>query len=75
MQSPSPRIPMLPLDPVLAIDFCLSQNDGLIWRRLRNLPEYLIVIQDAQTHMWVPFFASLQDSSFRRSWLGPSLLI
>jgi hypothetical protein len=38
MQSPGPRIPIVPLDPILAIDFCLSQNDGLVWRRLRNFP-------------------------------------
>lgn len=75
MQSPGPRIPMLPLDPILAIDFCLSQNDGLIWRRLRNLPEYLNVIQDAQTRLWRPFFEKLQESAFRRTWIGPSLLI
>lgn len=75
MQSPGPRIPMLPLDPVLAIDFCLSQNDGLIWRRLRNLPEYLSVIEGAQTRLWQPFFEKLQDATFRRSWLGPSLLL
>lgn len=75
MQSPGPRIPMLPLDPVLAIDFCLSQNDGLIWRRLRNLPEYLNVIENAQTRLWRPFFENLQDSTFRRSWFGPSLLL
>jgi hypothetical protein len=75
MQSPGPRVPMLPLDPVLAIDFCLSQNDGLIWRRLRNLPEYLSVIQEAQARLWLPFFERLQDPTFRRSWLGNSLLI
>lgn len=75
MQSPGPRIPMLPLDPVLAIDFCLSQNDGLLWRRLRNLPEYLSVVEQAQTRLWEPFFAKLQDAAFRRSWLGPSLLL
>jgi hypothetical protein len=75
MQSPGPRIPMLPLDPVLAIDFCMSQNDGLIWHRLRNVPEYLTVVEDAQVRFWSPFFESLQNSTFRRSWLGPSLLL
>lgn len=75
MQSPGPRVPMLPLDPILAIDFCLSQNDGLIWRRLRNLPEYLSVVEGAQDRLWRPFFENLQNASFRRSWLGPSLLL
>lgn len=74
MQGPSPRIPMLPLDPILAIDFCLSQHDGLIWRRLRNVPEYLNVIRDAQQRLWLPFFEGLQNPEFRRSWLGPALI-
>jgi len=73
MQSPGPRIPMLPLDPILAIDFCLSQSDGLIWRRLRNLPEYLSVIEDAQKRLWQPFFEKLQEIAFRKMWLGPIL--
>jgi hypothetical protein len=75
MQSPGPRIPMLPLDPVLAIDFCLSQNDGLVWRRLRNVPEYLIAVETAQARLWRPFFERLQDPSFRRSWLGALILL
>lgn len=73
MQSPGPRIPMLPLDPILAIDFCISQSDGLIWRKLRNSPEYLSVVEDAQARLWQPFFQNLQEPSFRRSWLGPLL--
>lgn len=75
MQSPGPRVPVLPLDPILAIDFCLSQNDGTTWQKLRNLPEYLSVIEDAQIRLWEPFFAKLGDQAFRRSWFGPSLLI
>ena len=75
MQSSGPRVPLLPLDPILAIDFCLSQNDGLILRRLRNVPEYLEVIRNAQARLWQPFFEMLQDGAFRRTWLGPSILI
>jgi hypothetical protein len=75
LQSPGPRIPMLPLDPVLAIDFCLSQNDGLVWRRLRNRPEYISVIEGAQSRLWQPFFDKLQNPAFRRSWMGPALLV
>lgn len=75
MQSPGPRIPVFPLDPILAIDFCLSQNDGLVWRRLRNSPEYLNLIESAQTRLWVPFFAQLQDQKFRRTWFGASMLV
>lgn len=75
MQSPGPRIPVIPLDPISAIDFCLSQNDGVIWRRLRNFPEYLDLVESAQTRLWLPFFAQLQDRKFRRSWFGPSMLV
>jgi hypothetical protein len=75
MQSPGPRIPIVPLDPILAIDFCLSQNDGLVWRRLRNFPEYLDLIETAQRRLWLPFFAQLQDQKFRRTWFGPSMLV
>lgn len=75
LQSPGPRVPVLPLDPILAIDFCLSQNDGTVWRRLRNVPEYLTIIEEAQQRLWEPFFAKLQDPAFRRTWFGPSLLV
>lgn len=75
LQTPGPRVPVLPLDPILAIDFCLSQNDGLIWRRLQNVPEYLMIVEDAQKRVWKPFFAALQDFAFRRRWFGPSLLV
>ena len=75
LQSPGPRVPVLPLDPVLAIDFCLSQNDGTVWRRLQNVPEYLTIIEEAQRRLWEPFFAALQDPAFRRTWFGPSLLV
>jgi hypothetical protein len=75
MQSPGPRVPILPLDPILAIDFCISQHDGIVWERLRNLPEYLSVIEDAQVRLWAPFFEALGERAFRRAWFGPSLLV
>lgn len=75
LQSPGPRVPVLPLDPILAIDFCLSQNDGKVWRRLQNVPEYLTIIEEAQGRLWKPFFEALKDPVFRRTWFGPSLLV
>jgi hypothetical protein len=75
LQTPGPRVPVLPLDPILAIDFCLGQNDGVTWRRLQNVPEYLMIVEDAQKRVWKPFFAALQDFAFRRTWFGPSLLV
>jgi len=51
MQYPAPRIASLPFDPVLAIDFCIAQNDGPLWKRLRNVPEYFAVIEEAQSRL------------------------
>jgi hypothetical protein len=48
MQYTGPRIASLPFDPLLAIDFCPAQNNGVVWRRLRNMPEYSSIIEDAQ---------------------------
>lgn len=47
MQYTGPRIASLPFDPLLAIDFCPAQNNGVVWRRLRNMPEYSSIIEDA----------------------------
>ncbi|HMG48842.1 MAG TPA: hypothetical protein VK614_15450 [Allosphingosinicella sp.] len=74
MQYPGPRIPSLPFDPLLAIDFCIAQNDGLVWRRLRSIPEYFSIVEDAQARLWTPFFNALAERTFRRKWLGPILL-
>jgi hypothetical protein len=71
LQSPGPRIPFPPLCPILAIDFVISQHDGNVWRRLRNVPEYLEIIARAQERLWTPFFESLAEATFRRRWLGP----
>jgi hypothetical protein len=71
MQSPSPRIPMAPYCPILAIDFAISQHDGQIWRRLRNDIQYLSVVRRAQDRLWNPFFAALINPQFRSLWMGP----
>ena len=75
MQTAGPRVPVLPLDPLMAIDFCLSQNDGIIWRKLRNIPEYFDLIERAQKRIWLPFFDAIQDTKFRKMWLGPTILV
>lgn len=71
MQSPGPRVPVIPLDPILAIDFCLSQNDGVIWRRLRNFPEYLDLIESAQTRLWLPFLPNYRIRNSGEPGLAP----
>jgi hypothetical protein len=75
MLCPGPRIPALPFDPVLAIDFCISQNDGRVWRRLRNMPEYLQVVEASQVTYWLPFFESLASGAARQKWLGALTLV
>lgn len=73
-QSPGPRMPALPMCPTLAIDFTIGQHDGLVWQRLRNLPEYRIIIERAQARLWEPLFSGLADRNFRRRWIGALLV-
>lgn len=75
MQYPGPRIASLPFDPVLAIDFCIAQNDGPLWRRLRAIPEYFSLIEEAQKRIWEPFLLALAQSEARRRWLGPIIVV
>ena len=70
MQYPGPRIASLPFDPILALDFCISQNDGPLWRRLRDTPEYFTVVEEVQERLWRPFCESLSSRAGRRQWLG-----
>jgi len=74
LQSPGPRIPFPPMCPILAIDFAIGQHDGLVWRRLRALPEYLRVVRNAQMRLWTPFFDALASAEIRQRWIGPLLL-
>jgi hypothetical protein len=74
LQSPGPRLPFLPMCPLLAIDFTVGQHDGLVWRRLRGEPNYLAIIRRAQSRLWDPFFKNMADHSFRRRWFGPIFL-
>jgi hypothetical protein len=74
LQSPGPRIPLLPMCPILAIDFAIGQHDGLVWRRLRGVPEYLSIVQNAQMRLWTPFFDALSSPDTRRRWIGPFLI-
>jgi len=74
LQSPGPRIPLPPMCPILAIDFAIGQHDGLVWRRLRALPEYHRIVQNAQLRLWTPFFDALVSAQIRRRWIGPLLI-
>jgi hypothetical protein len=71
MQYPGPRIPSLPFDPILAIDFCIAQNDGPLWKQLRATPEYRHLVEASQLELWKPFIERLNEPAGRRDWLGP----
>lgn len=71
MQCPGPRIPSLPFDPILAIDFCIAQNDGPLWKQFRATPEYWHLIEVSQLELWKPFINRLSEPIGRRDWLGP----
>lgn len=73
-QGPSPRVPVLPMCPILAIDFSIGEHNGLVWRRLRGEPEYANFVRKAQDRLWTPFFEALADGKQRRFWLGGVLL-
>jgi hypothetical protein len=72
--SPSPRVPIPPMCPILAVDFSIGEHNGLIWRRLRGTPEYANFVRAAQQRLWGPFFEALNNEKQRRFWLGPILL-
>ncbi|RYG89561.1 MAG: hypothetical protein EON59_01425 [Alphaproteobacteria bacterium] len=73
MQYPGPRMPTLPFDPILAIDFCIAQNDGPLWKRLRDTPEYRNLIKANQIELWKPFIEGLAVPTARKKWLGPTV--
>lgn len=71
MQSPGPRIPMIPHCPILAIDFAIGQHDGGVWHRLRNIQLYREIIKRAQERLWSPFFQALSQPKLRDRYFGP----
>lgn len=75
LQYSGPRIASLPFDPILAIDFCIAQNDGPLWKRLRNVPEYHAIIEELQDRLWRPFLEALAVRQARRRWLGPLVVV
>lgn len=74
LQTPGPRMPSLPFDPILAIDFCIGQCDGITLRRLRAEPEYGNLVRKAQERLWRPFFEALAQPEFQSKWLGAGFL-
>jgi hypothetical protein len=66
MQSPAPRIATPPLDPICAIDFVLAQHRGSLWATLWSDVDYAGLITNAQSRLWEPWFAALNDRQQRR---------
>ena len=66
MQSPGPRIATPPLDPICAIDFVLAQHRGSLWASLWSDVDYAGLITTAQSRLWEPWFAALNDRQHRR---------
>ena len=71
---PSPRLPMLPMCPVLMIDFSVGQHDGSVWKALRDRPEYARIVHEAQARLWLPFLAGLSQARIAQKWLGGLLV-
>lgn len=74
MQTPGPRIPVLPMCPILAIDFAIAHCDGVAWRSLRTESECLVLIKNAQERLWTPIFDAFSDREVRKKWMGKILI-
>lgn len=75
MQYSGPRVASLPFDPILAFDYCVAQNNGVVWRRLRNTPEYTNAVKASQKLHWLPLLESLAQREGRADWLGQLVLV
>lgn len=69
MQTPGPRVPFLPMCPIMAIDYVIGQHDGAVLWRLRGIPEYSGLVRKAQDRLLHPFLEELNRER-TRSWLG-----
>lgn len=70
MHNDGPRVPHLPMCPIIAIDYVLGQHDGRVLRRLRESPEYGELVRSAQDRIWTPFLTSLSTRLGQKAWLG-----
>lgn len=55
----APRIPLPPMDPVLAVDFAFSQFDGASWTELRKKEPYKDTVRQSQQRYWRRYYAAL----------------
>ncbi|MER9307051.1 hypothetical protein [Mesorhizobium sp. M0496] len=69
MQYSGPRIAVSPVCPSLALDTVLSQHNGPLWRNLRNIPEYNLVIERQRDVIWKLYEPAIRDENRRRALL------
>lgn len=70
MQYPGPRIAVVPMCPVSAIDFAVSQHDGPLWRRLMGNPDYARVLERSQNRTWQLYLNGLLDAARLKGLMG-----
>ena len=57
-----PRLMHPPLDGILAIDFVLSNYEGVSWKRLREERRYVNLVDAKLEELWKPYFSSISNS-------------
>lgn len=57
-----PRIMHPPLDGILAIDFVLSNYEGVSWKQLREERRYINLVDAKLEELWKPYFSSILNS-------------
>lgn len=70
MQHPGPRVAVMPMCPTTAMDYVISQHNGLLWRKLRNIPEYGGTVERCHDRMWKLYADGLADPIRRKGLLG-----
>lgn len=70
MQYPGPRVAVMPMCPTTAMDYVISQHNGPLWRRLRNIPEYSAIVERCQNRLWKLYSDGLADPIRRKNLLG-----
>lgn len=77
----SPRIAHPPLDPILAVDFVLSNFFAEKWAKLRNdAGDYIDLVKEAQNRYWRPYAIAMASNWDKNlgftgtSWWSPQLL-
>ncbi|MBP2195102.1 hypothetical protein [Pantoea cypripedii] len=57
----APRLPLPPMDVILAIDFIISNFFGLTWQKALCDSEYIDVVKRAQEAWWKPYYEGISQ--------------